>query len=510
MKNETVTATTRTSAGIHLLVTFGGILVLWCFSHLGSTAWAAKSPNILFIMTDQQIADGLSARMGRDYLHTPALDQLMARGTYFTRAYAPNPLCMPARNSIFTGRYPHETGITDNSPMQTGERLDPKAFPMLGSHFLKAGYRTGYFGKWHLCYDVTQPEIHGFEQIDVQQKDTVTADHAVAFLKSHASSRPFLLVASFLNPHNIAEYTRNQPLSNGPVGEPPALEKLPPPPTNLGAPVAEPDTMSLIRRGYYANPRLFPVGQFTPSIWRAMRWGYYRMIEKVDAEIGRILQTLREQGLEGDTLIVFVSDHGECAGAHGLSQKTVFYEESVRVPLILSAPRQSAARTSDALVNVGIDLLPTLLAYAGLEKPAHLPGANLRPLVAGEPVAGWRDDVIVSNHLSQGGLLAEEGFVPITEGRMVRTDRYKYCVYGHGERRESLVDLINDPGEMVDLASDPAYREIVQEHRERLRRFGEQQGDSLVAKLLADDVGPRPFERITRTRRPTTPEAAPR
>lgn len=83
----------------------------------GLSASAATAPNILFIMTDQQIADGLSCRMGREHLHTPALDRLAARGTFFTRGYAPNPLCMPARNSIFTGRFPHETRVTDNTPM---------------------------------------------------------------------------------------------------------------------------------------------------------------------------------------------------------------------------------------------------------------------------------------------------------------------------------------------------------------------------------------------------------
>ncbi len=479
-----------------------GLFIL-LLSVFGSSVSTAKIPNMLLIMTDQHIADGLSWRMGSEYLRTPALDSLMARGTYFARAYAPNPLCMPARNSIFTGRYPHETGVTDNTPMHSGERLDPKAFPLLGSYFRSAGYQTGYFGKWHLCYDATRPDIHGFDQINVQQKDTVTADLAVAFLKSRAPSRPFLLVTSFLNPHNIAEYTRGQPLSNGPVGEPPPLEKLPPPPTNLGAPFDEPDTMTMIRRGYHANRRLFPVGQFTPSIWRAMRWGYYRMIEKVDAEIARILDTLREQGLEGNTLVVFVSDHGECAGAHGLSQKTVFYEESVRVPLILCPPKQREPRTSDALVNVGVDLLPTLLEYAGLEKPSALPGASLCSLVVGESVTGWRDQVVVGNHMSQGALVPDLGFVPITEGRMVRTERYKYCVYRHGERRESLVDLRNDPGELVNLAYDSAYSDIVSDHRERLRRFGEQQGDKLVRVLLADQVAPRPFEPISQPRRLT-------
>lgn len=477
---------------------------------IATSSAIAGTPNILFIMTDQQVADGLSSRMGRDYLHTPALDSLAARGTFFTRAYAPNPLCMPARNSILTGRFPHETGVTDNTPMYSGQRLDPQEFRLLGSYFREAGYRTGYFGKWHLCYDVKQPATHGFEEIDVQQKDVVTADHAVAFLRAQQRDRPFLLVASFLNPHNIAEYTRGQPLSNGPVGEPPPLGQLPPAPANFGAPTGEPDTMTQIRLGYHANQRLFPVGKFPPSVWQAMRWGYYRMIEKVDAEIGRVLAALREQGLERDTLIVFVSDHGECAGAHGLSQKTVFYEESVRVPLIVCPPGQSEARTSDVFVNVGVDLLPTMLDYAGLEKPVRLPGLSLRAPVAGETVPGWREEVVIGNHMSQGGLVEELGFVPITEGRMVRTDRYKYCVYLHGERRESLVDLLNDPGEMVDLAADPGYHEVILKHRERLRRFGERHGDTLVETLLADNVGPRPFERITQPRRPTTPVEAPR
>jgi len=469
-------------------------LFLLLFVVLAGSAAAAAPPNVLFIMTDQQMADAMSFRQGDRYLRTPALDGLAARGTYFSRAYAPNPLCMPARNSIFTGRFPHETKVSDNADMRSGRTLDPVEFPTLGTYFQHAGYRTAYFGKWHLSYDAKKPETHGFQVLDTQQKDTVSADHAVAFLRA-PQSKPFLLVVSFLNPHNIAEYTRGQPLSNGPIGDPPALAEQPPPPTNLGHPVGEPDTMTLIRRGYHANLRLFPVGNFSPSIWQAMRWGYYRLVEKVDAQIGRVLAALRESGLEQNTVIVFVSDHGECVGAHGLSQKTVFYEESVRVPLIISAPGTSTVRSDDRLINVGIDLLPTLLDYAGSKRPAKLRGASLRPLVEGRQVTTWTDEVISSNHMSQGGFVGD--FVPITQGRMVRTERYKYCVYVHGEQRESLVDLINDPGEMVDLARDPGYRAVLLEHRERLRRFGREHNDELVETLLAQDVAPRAFERIT-------------
>lgn len=470
-------------------------------------AACAAPPNVLVIMTDQQTADALSFRMGREHIHTPALDRLAARGTYFSRAYAPNPLCVPSRNSMITGRYPHQTGISDNSPAFDGTLLDHERFMTIGAHFQRAGYRTGYFGKWHLAYDRERPETHGFEVFDRQQKDAVTAQHAVEFL-GEKSPRPFLVVASFLNPHNIAELSRGQPLSNGPIGDPPSLEELPPAPVNLAAPFCEPDSMTQIRRGYFANKRLFPVDHYTPSMWRTLRWGYYRLVEKVDAEIGRVLDALREHGQADNTLVVFVSDHGECAGAHGLVQKTVFYEESVRVPLIVHAPGQTQARESEAFANIGVDVLPTLLDYAGLPVPADLPGRSLRPHVEGRPVADWPDEVIVSNHMSQGGV-TEDGYVPITQGRMVRTDRYKYCVYLHGEPRESLVDLQDDPGEMVDLSADPAYRGILLEHRDRLRRFAERHGDELVHELLADDVAPRPFERIAQPRRPTDPTHPP-
>ena len=143
--------------------------------------------------------------------------------------------------------------------------------------------------------------------------------------------------------------------------------------------------MTLMRQGYHASP-MFPVGDFSPEQWRALRWGYYRLIEKVDAEIGKVLAAVREAGLEENTLIVFTSDHGECAGAHGLNQKTVLYEESARVPLIVTFKGKTLVRTSDRLVNTGIDLLPTMLDFAGLTRPAKLTGLSLRPLATGEPI----------------------------------------------------------------------------------------------------------------------------
>ena len=448
-------------------------------------AASAPKPNIVFIMTDQHFAEALSCRMGSRYLQTPALDSLAGNGVFFSRAYAANPICMPARNSIFTGRYPHETGVTANIP----GRLDPKEFVNMGTYLQRAGYETAYAGKWHLCYDEKDTGSHGFEIVKTKGLDAEVAANAVQFIR-RKHDRPFLVVASFLNPHNICQYARGEELNNGAVGTPPPLEQLPPAPPNLLPPKNEPDTITMMRKSYHATST-FPVGDFTPKKWRELRWAYYRMIEKVDGEIGKVLRALRERGLEENTVVIFTADHGECAGAHGFNQKTVFYEESARVPLIVSMKGTTPRSVSSAFVNVGVDVLPTMLDLAGIEKPAKLPGRSLRTLALGQNPASWRTYVVVGNNMVQGGPV---GLLrPATEGRMLRTERYKYCVFQFGTHRESLVDLQNDPGETVDLASDPAYRNVLLEHRDLLRKFAAERGDRLVAELLADDIKARPF-----------------
>jgi choline-sulfatase len=453
-------------------------------------------------MTDQQSADVMSCRMGSDYIQTPAMDSLARTGTLFTRAYAPNPLCMPARNSIFTGRYPHETGVTSNGRPKGG-RLAAE-FVCMGAYARDAGYEAAYSGKWHLCLDEKDRERHGFEilnrkGIDLSPAednyDARVAQAAIGFVqREHA--KPFLLVASFMNPHNICEWARRaagreQRLSCGEIGTPPDPGSLPPSPENLAPPVDEPDGMTFIRRAYQLDDGLFPVADFTAEDWRKQRWGYYRMVEKVDREIGKLLEALRTAGHEENTLVIFTSDHGDCTGAHRFNQKTVFYDESARIPLIVSQKGRTVSATSDHLINTGVDILPTILACAGIERPSQLPGRNFLPLATGEPVDQWRNYVVCENHLVQTGTV--DGIRPTMEGRMVRSERYKYCLYSRGNRREALYDMQEDPLETVNRARDPKYREVIVEHRKLLREFAGTHNDPLVAELLADDVGPRPF-----------------
>ena len=469
---------------------------------VGGQLLAAKRPNILFVITDQQSADVMSCRMGSRYINTPAMDSLAASGMLFTRAYASNPLCMPLRNSLFTGRYPHETGVTKNGRPEGGS-LAPE-FVCMGTYLRDAGYDTAYSGKWHICLDEKDPSTHGFEILDSKSKvsppeddnyDSRVTRRAVEFL-ARKHDKPFLLVVSLMNPHNICEWARRgagreQRLSCGEIGTPPALDELPPPPANLDPPKNEPDGMTLIRRAYQVPDGKFPVGDFTPEDWRKQRWGYYRMVEKVDGEIAKVLDALRKAGAEEDTLVIFTSDHGDCTGAHRFNQKTVLYEESVRIPLIVRWKGKTASATSDKLVNTGVDILPTMMDCAGIEQPEELPGSSFLPLALGQPVGHWREYLVAQNNMSQTGVV--DGLKPTMEGRMVRTDRYKYCLYAHGNRREALYDLREDPLETVNLAGDSEHRGVVLEHRKLLRDFAKKHADPLVEELLANDVGPRPF-----------------
>ena len=148
---------------------------------------------------------------------------------------------------------------------------------------------------------------------------------SIEFLKWKRDT-PFLLVTSFTSPHDVCELCRGQKIPSGPIGELPPPEQCPPAPKNLGPVEDETDTMKLTRASYTAT-KTTPVANFSPGNWRQMRRGYYRLVERADREIGNVLDALRDEGLE-KTLILFTADHGDCTGAHGFAQKTVFYDES--------------------------------------------------------------------------------------------------------------------------------------------------------------------------------------
>jgi len=440
----------------------------------------AQKQNIVVIMTDQQSADAMSNRIGNKYLKTPAMDYLANHGVTFTKAYCANPLCIPSRASMFTGHYTHSVGIQMND---NETKLDPVRFVNMGTIFQKAGFATGYVGKWHMPYELKNMESHGFEFLTHNKSvgmDSVIACDAIQFLKQKRETS-FLLVASFCNPHNICEWARGQNLPDGDIGDPPAAEFCPPMFPNQAPSRNESDIVSLLRSSAHANP-MFPVGNFDEVKWRQYRWAYYRMIEKVDSEIGKILDELKRTGLDKRTVIVFLSDHGDSQGAHRLNQKTNFFEEVINVPFIISGPGMIKPFRSERLIQTGIDLIPTICDYAGIQIPKDLPGLSAKKIMETRLEDLSRTYVVSSVKPVQGSPV--DGIKPDPDGRMVRSDRYKYWIYSQGTQRESLFDTQTDPGEMISLATDPRYKSVLSKNRKHLKDWCVKYNDSFSQYLI--------------------------
>ncbi len=361
----------------------------------------------------------------------------------------------------------------------------------MGTLFLNQGYDTAYFGKWHLNAK-KNVEACGFQKTGVLKSkgnDHLIAAPSIEFM-IRKRNKPFLLVTSFSNPHDVCQLARRDKIPSGPIGTPPAPESCPPVPFNLVPPKNETDSMSMIRQSYHLK-NTFPVGNFTPDDWRQFRWGYYRLVERVDAEIGKILNKLRSSGLHKNTLVIFTSDHGDCAGAHRFNQKTVFYEESARIPLIISYPGQKAPAKTNQLVNTGIDILPTMLDFCNIKPPKGLKGRSLKNIVLNKKINKSQKYIVIQNHATQGRNV--DSLEVKIQGRMVRSDNFKYCVYSHGNQREALFDMKNDIGETINLAVDPAHKKTIQEHRKMLQEHAKKNGDKLVESLLKNNVGPVAF-----------------
>lgn len=450
------------------------ILVFLAFNP-NCIAKTQERPNIVVIITDQQFADAMSCVMGDEYLHTPNMDLLANEGVLFSKAYTPNPLCLPMRTSMATGKYPHETGVLANN----NKKIENEKYPFLGRIFKDAGYETGYFGKWHIALKEEETAIHGFD-ILYGDNTKLDAKPAAEFI-NQKHKKPFFAVASFLSPHEICQWARKEELPGGPIAKLPPINELPPLKENFGIPQNETDIMAYMRKSYQANRR-FPVGDYTYADWRRLRWGYYRLIERADAFVGEITKALKESGQEENTIVVFLSDHGDCAGSHQWNQKTVFYDESVRVPLVIKWKGQTPNKTSEVLVNTGIDMIPTLCDFANIPIPKGLHGKSLKEITLGTKQKLERKFVVSENHMVQGDPI--EGLSLQPYGRMLRTSSFKYCIYSEGNERESLVDMQHDPLEMVNQAKNPVYKEILKQHRSYLKEHATTTKDEVALMML--------------------------
>jgi arylsulfatase A-like enzyme len=424
-----------------------------------------RKPNVLFIVSDQwsPLASDLSGRSVMP--RTPAADSIAGSGIRFGSAYCTWPLCSPSRSSLFSGRMPHETGLTGNV-RRPG--IVPDSVPALGELFARAGYTTGYFGKEHtggFAY-------RGFQHLGTHQYpgagyladgaalDSVFTRDTIDFIGANRQS-PFLAVLSLINPHDIC-YTPSHARIAGKSfvdvhqafrkNDPKYLRNLdfPPPRPNLNP--TPPEQMVRVS----ANQQ-----NWTEHDWRLYLATYFLLIENTDWLIGLAVDALRRNQLERDTIVLFTADHGDQMGAHHLVGKNVMYDECMRVPLAISWPGQiKAGQVNEHALVSGADVLPTLCELAGLPVPTGTSGRSVRPLIAA-PHASWRDYLVAE----------------LNDARMVRTAAEKYIVYQRAQQTaEFLYDLHNDPGETRNLAAEPSAQDNLQRGRSSLTAWMKETG----------------------------------
>jgi arylsulfatase A-like enzyme len=449
-------------------------LSLVCFCLIMSTVCAQSSsrPNILIIMTDQQTADAMSAAGNKD-LHTPAMDKLAANGIRFTKAYCAQPLCTPSRTAIFSGKMPFETGFIGNSPERDGQW--PDSLLMMGKIFQQGGYKTGYVGKWHLPVPTTKVSQHGFEYIQntdfLDFNDGATPSFCARFIKEN-KSKPFLLVASFLNPHDICEWARDEAMKMDVLTTAPPADQCPALPANWQIPVNEPEIVRDQQKK--VGLRTYPSVNWTSDQWRQYRWAYNRLVEKVDEKIEQVLYSLKKYGVEKNTIIVFTADHGDGYAGHSWNQKQILYEEAAKIPFIISKMDGTIKqRTDDMLVCNGTDVIPTICGLTGVKAPTYLKGADISKRIE-NPNKKLRDTLVIETDFADNDVLLN------ISGRAVITKDFKYIVYNKGNIREQLFDLTKDPGEITNLATNTGHKKKLIAMRTYLKQWCKANGDKFI------------------------------
>jgi len=433
-----------------------------------------KNPNILFIMTDQQSA-GMMSCVGNPDVKTPNMDYLARHGVMFQNAYCTNPLCTPSRFSLMTGCYPGDIGLKSNAFQDEISGVPEYILENGAGKLLSAGgYQALYGGKEHLP-GITAKDL-GFAYFCEDERD-VLAEKSAEYIRNYKSDKPFAMVASFINPHDICwmaiedwldtvddealqrekrsafqqEIASVKEALQLPKGMNPEIFfecVCPALPANYLPSADEPEAIRLIlkQREFKELARR----NYTDERWRLHRYAYARLTEKVDAQIGRLLDALIESGQWDNTVIIFTSDHGDMDASHKMEHKTALYQECCRVPLIIKGiGKNRPVGRSETLVSNGLDCICTILDYAGIAKPEYLKGQSLVPIVEENLDIILRDAVVVE---SEFGIMSVD-------------KQFKYVCYDEGGRREQFYDLFRNPGEMFNQIGLLQYQSEV----ERLR-----------------------------------------
>jgi len=446
--------------------TAAAVLAPGCFSCRQS----GRKPNILFLLVDDQRNDTLSCA-GHPIIKTPVIDSLAVGGVRFSNAFVTTSICAASRASILTGLYERTHRYTFGTPPLSPAHM-AESYPAL---LREAGYRTGFIGKYGVrtegepesaMFDYFKP--HGGNPYFKQQPDgslrhetEVAGDRAIDFLEGNPEGRPFCLSISF-NASHAADWDLEDHFP-WPKAVDGMYEDVEIPAPRLSDPAIFANLPEFLKTSM--NRKRYFWRWDTPEKFQKNMRAYFRMLSGIDRVIGRIRRELEQRSLADNTVIVYMADNGYYMGDRGFAGKWSHYEQSLRVPLIMYDPRQpkekrGAVRDEMAL---NIDVPATILQLAGVEIPASYQGRSITPLLRGEGVRPWREDFFCEH-------LMDNPDIPKWEG--VRGERYVYARYFEQEPvYEFLHDLETDPDQLVNLAADPGYSEILAAMKKRCDEF---------------------------------------
>jgi arylsulfatase A-like enzyme len=401
----------------------------------------SAKPNFVFICSDQQHGSALGFK--DSFFQTPNLDRLAGEGVVFDNAFCTTPQCSASRSSLMTGLFPHKTGVLGNigSGMGDVKELSQKT---IGAYLQDAGYRTAYYGKWHLGEDETG--CAGWDARAIDRSDSETTRKGLEYLVSGPNDpKPFALFLMYMDPHDVYHFKPGtKDVSDLNVPLPQSWEEQ------------DFATKPVVQKQFMTEDQGRKIWGMERKVWEEYRDFYRSKVGLIDDAVGNILGALKSKGLEEETIVVFTSDHGDMDTSHKLIFKGPFmYENMIHVPLIARIPKSyggGVSRRVDSLIS-NVDLAPTLLDFAGAGD-LECDGISLRPILSDRSHSSHREFVISQYYSKQNWIN------PI---RTIRTRDWKYNLYRvHGEE---LYDLKNDPGEITNLASDVGYKSV----REGLR-----------------------------------------
>lgn len=454
-------------------------------------------PNILFILSDDHTTQAISSYGGilSEVADTRHVDQIAAEGMRFTSAFCTNSICSPSRATLLTGKYSHLNGV-----YILGERFDSTQLTSTRI-FKEAGYQTAVFGKWHL--GSAPADVDAFKVLPVQGRyqdpqfiesgsdnlithpgwsTDLIADFTIDYISNRDPDKPFFVMCQFKATHD--------PWASRPPYDTLFDQMVMPEPENLEDTYENRATPSrittlkleLMNQSTYPHHRLDQADDLTQRkfIYQQYIKSFLRCGRVLDENVGRIIEFLRKEGLDQNTIVIYTADQGHFLGEHGFFSKRFMYEESMRIPLIVKYPGhvQPGSVNDDLVAN--IDIAPTLLDLAGLPVPEEMQGESILPLLEGRTPEHWRKAIYYRywQHILHRDVTAHYG---------IRTGTHKLIYfYGRslGKTEESPVepcwefyDLDRDPHEMNNLYDDPEYQPLIRHLKEDLVGLKEQYGD---------------------------------